>query len=148
MPFCSINAILRNANSVETETLIPLVYAYSQQVNTVKTVEETLQDASQGKTAILNSTEALAVYFSSLFFRLPYDDLKRVSEPLLECCSIHLNPGQSALTEPVLNNIELHIEEPSTFYVLKREAFRLHTDFFTKETLRYLSMSRPDTELE
>lgn len=149
----SINAILRNATTQDLTLLLPLVYSYVQQVNEDKTVKEVIQETEEGKAAINQATEGLALYFASMFFQLPYDELRIVSDPLLKCCSIYLNPGQSEMTEPVLNNPNQYIEEPATIFGLKREAFRLHTDFFTSGAKHHLGlfikqMERLQTEQE
>lgn len=136
----AINAILRNATSQDLAVLLPLVYSYVQQVNEDKSLEEVVEDREEGKAAINQATESLAIYFASMFFQLPYDELRVVSDPLLQCCSIYLNPGQTQMTEPVLNNPTQYIEEPSTIFSLKREAFKLHTDFFTQNVKSRLTV--------
>ncbi|CAI3955148.1 unnamed protein product [Commensalibacter communis] len=135
----AINAILRNATAQDLSVLLPLVYSYVQQVNEDKSLEEVVEDREEGKAAINQATESLAIYFASMFFQLPYDELRVVSDPLLQCCAIYLNPGQSQITEPVLNNPTQYIEEASTIFGLKREVFKLHTDFFTNGAKRHLS---------
>lgn len=136
----TINAILRNATPDDLAVMLPLVYSYVQQLNENKTLEEVIEDREEGKAAMGQATESLALYFSSMFFQLPYDEMRVVSDPLLKCCSIYLNPGQSELTEPVLNNPTQYIEEAATIFGLKREAFKLHTDFFTSGVKRYLGI--------
>lgn len=136
---CSINAILRNATSQDIAMLLPLTYSYIQQLNQPKTLEETQKDVEEGKAALLNSTEALAVYFAQMFFSLPFEELQQVADPLLNCCVIYLTPGQNDLTESLSQNPNLYVEEPSTLYVLRKEAFALHTDFFIQGVRSYLS---------
>lgn len=136
----SINAILRNANKEDISFLIPLVYTYVQEATIESSYEELMEKNDEGMVKIQQATEKLAVYLSSLFFSLPYDDLKIVVKPLFYCCSIYLNPGQNDLVEPILNNPNHYIEEVSTIIALKREAFKLHTDFFTRDAKRYLDL--------
>lgn len=134
----SINAILRHAHSDEVALLLPLVYSYTQQLNEEKTMEAVLEDAKIGKTTILNAAESLAIYMSSMFFRLPFEELQKVTKPLLDCASIYLDPNQSELTESILNNPNQYIEEPLTIYTLEREAFKLHSDFFSTGVMLHL----------
>lgn len=136
----SINAILRNANKEDISFLIPLVYTYVQEATIESSYEKLMEKNDEGMVKIQQATEKLAVYLSSLFFSLPYDDLKIVVKPLFDCCSIYLNPGQNDLVEPILNNPNHYIEEVSTIIALKREAFKLHTDFFTRDAKRYLDL--------
>ena len=136
----SINAILRNANKEDISFLIPLVYTYVQEATIESSYEELMEKNDEGMVKIQQATEKLAVYLSSLFFSLPYDDLKIVVKTLFDCCSIYLNPGQNDLVEPILNNPNHYIEEVSTIIALKREAFKLHTDFFTRDAKRYLDL--------
>lgn len=136
----SINAILRNANKEDISFLIPLVYTYVQEATIESSYEELMKKNDEGMVKIQQATEKLAVYLSSLFFSLPYDDLKIVVKPLFDCCSIYLNLGQNDLVEPILNNPNHYIEEVSTIIALKREAFKLHTDFFTRDAKRYLDL--------
>lgn len=136
----SINAILRNARPNDLSFLLPLVYSYIQQATEDKSLDEVMEQAEEGKATIHQATEKLAIYLASMFFQLPYDDLKIVSEPLLQCCSIYLNPGKNDLVEAVLSNPNQYIEEVSTIFALKREAFRLHTSFFTSGACHYLDL--------
>lgn len=136
----AINAVLRNATSEDLSLLLPVVYSYVQQASEDKSLDDVELDRDEGKAALNQVTETLAIYFASMFFQLPYDQLKIVSEPLLQCCSIYLNPGKMDMSEPVLNNPNQYIEEPSTIFALKREAFKLHTDFFTSGAKRYLTL--------
>lgn len=136
----SINAILRNAKADDLSLLLPIVYTYVQEASEMKTFEDVVIEQEEGRALLDQATETLAIYLASMFFQLPYDDLKIVSEPLLQCCSIYLSPGQKELAEPVLNNPNQYIEEASTIFALKREAFKLHTDFFTSGAQRYLDL--------
>lgn len=135
----SINAIIRNANSEELNILLPLVYSYMHQLNEGKSFEEIKTASEEGKAIINQATETLAIYFAAMFFQLPYDDLKILTTPLLKCCAIYLNPGQNDLAEPVLNNPNQYIEESATLFTLKREAFKLHTDFFMSGAKQHLN---------
>lgn len=129
----AINAILRNANSQELVLLLPLVYSYVQQTNDIKSFEKIIEEKKEGKATVVQATETLAIYFASVFFQLPYDELCGVSDPLLNCCSIYLSPGQNDLTDLIKNNINQYIEEASTIVFLKKEAFKIHTNFFTQK---------------
>lgn len=139
----AINALLRNTNNDEVYGLLPLVYSYFKQLNEPKTLNTVLEEANQGQAAILNPTENMAIYFSHRFFQLPYDELKVLSDPLLDCCAIYLDPGKSDLTRPLLDNVNTFVEEPSTLSILRREAFKLHTDFFIKGVGQYLEKRYP-----
>lgn len=136
----AINAILRNATAEDLSLLLPIVYTYVQEASEMKTFEEVKIENDEGRALLSQATETLAIYLASMFFQLPYDELKVVGDPLLRCCSIYLNPGQAGLAEPVLNNPNQYIEEASTIFALKREAFKLHTDFFTSGAQRYLDL--------
>lgn len=136
----SINAILRNATKEDISFLLPLVYTYVQEATIETSYEEIMEKVEEGSAAIHQAAEKLAVYLSSLFFNLPYDDLKGAVAPLLKCCAIYLNPSQNDLAEPILSNPNQYIEEVSTIIALKREAFKLHTDFFTSGAKRYLDL--------
>ncbi|CAK7192633.1 hypothetical protein COMNV_00838 [Commensalibacter sp. Nvir] len=134
----AINAILRNASHEEALSFLPLIYAYAMQTDATTAVGNTLAQAEEGKQAITNATQTLAVCFASVFFKLPFEELLAVTQPLLNCCSIYLTPGQHDLCDPIMNNPNQYIEEPSTFFTLKREGFKLHTDFFMNAAKRYL----------
>ncbi|CAI3953075.1 unnamed protein product [Commensalibacter communis] len=136
----TINAILRNATSEDLSLLLPIIYTYVQEASEMKTFEEVAIENEEGRALLNQATETLAIYLASMFFQLPYDELKVVSEPLLQCCSIYLNPGQTEMSDSVLNNPNHYIEEASTIFALKREAFKLHTDFFTNGAQRYLDL--------
>ncbi|CAK7192381.1 hypothetical protein COMNV_00577 [Commensalibacter sp. Nvir] len=144
----AINAILRNVSVEHYQSLFPLIYSYVSGVNNFSEIEEKEQlseltkTLENGQTVFDKPLEALALYFANSFFTLPYDDLIQVGDPLLNCCSIYLNPGQSDLTDPIKNNINQYIEETSTLYILKREVFKLHTDFFIKATLPFLKAAQ------
>ncbi|MDI2091684.1 hypothetical protein [Commensalibacter oyaizuii] len=135
----TINAVLRNVDRKDLLLLLPVVYTYIQDLSENKTVEQVIEEKGEGKATISQATEYLSIYFSSLVFQLPFDALKQIMEPLLNCCSIYLSPGQTELTEPVSNNFSQYIEEPSTIFALKREAFKLHTDFFIKGSRPHLA---------
>ncbi|CAI3941707.1 unnamed protein product [Commensalibacter communis] len=135
----SINAILRNASEHEKMRLLPLVFSYFKQMNSEPDFETLQDEIKTGEAAHFKSTESLAVYLSSEFFQLPYDELIIATKPLLNCCGIYLNPGQNQMIDPVSTNPTQYVEEASTYYTLYREAFKLHTDFFTKKIMQSLA---------
>lgn len=139
-----INAILRNSREDELIELIPLFHSYINNLNQdTKGIESQVKalkkEIDLNGINISQSTQVLALNFANFFFKLPYEEFLSVSEPLLECCK-HFISYENKVTDDVINNINVYIEEAPTIYTLKKAAFALHTDFFIKAVMRTMEI--------
>ncbi len=83
------------------------------------------------------STESLAGLFASQFFNVPFPEYRELSTQLLwQCEAFKLMDanGLEVYEKLTPDNLDIYVQEASTIYTLKREAFKLHTDFFIRES--------------
>ncbi|CAI3933351.1 hypothetical protein [Commensalibacter communis] len=136
-----INAIVRNVDRETLALILPVFYSYLNNLNEKPlTEEEALEllktQADESAINIEQSAQALGINFFLMFFQLPNRELKELAMPLLSCCK-HFTSYEGKVTDDILNN-PLYCEEPSTFSILKKAAFGLHTDFFVNAVKRTL----------
>lgn len=127
----AVSTIINRASPQMRQLLISATYAYVSYIN-VNEIDN-LQNA--GKIAIEEPTKLLAKTLAEQFFELPPGEVGSVVDQLLNCCYLVTEEEGNVYKYPVMSIVD-QIEEASTLTLLKREAFKMHTDFF----LNYMTL--------
>lgn len=86
-------------------------------------VPENLQ--SMGLSALI------AVGISALG-KIPFEKAEPLFEEMLQCLDYIPDPAKHGIKRPYRNFVDSDIEEFTTYYFLRWEIIKLHTDFFTR----------------
>lgn len=140
---CAINSLIRSSPMAVSDVISDAATAFVLSINKPKQ-QENIEFAEEINEKLIDfSMESLATVFASQFFNAPNAEYDELSSKLLWQCEAFkmLDTNGVEIYEKLdPENIDIYIEEASTIYTLKREAFKLHTDFFINE-------SAPDLKL-
>lgn len=140
---CAINSLIRSSSMATADVISDAASAFVLSINKPKQ-QENIEFAEEINEKLIDfSMESLATVFASQFFNAPNAEYDELSSKLLWQCEAFkmLDTNGVEIYEKLTpENIDIYIEEASTIYTLKREAFKLHTDFFINE-------SAPDLKL-
>lgn len=138
-----INSLIRSSPMATADVISNAASAFVLSIN--KTIQqEDIEFTEEINEKLIDfSMESLATVFASQFFNAPNAEYDELSSKLLWQCEAFKmldTKGVEIYEKLDPENIDIYIEEASTIYTLKREAFKLHTDFFINE-------SAPDLKL-
>lgn len=128
----TIGTIINRSSPAMKQLIINAAYAYVGFVNgegSIKQMENT------GETAKESPTKFLAMTLSNEFFGLPPAEIREITNPLYNCCYLVTQENNDVFQYKLMDIVD-QIEEASTLVTLKREAFKLHTDFFFSYMIR------------
>lgn len=140
---CAINSLIRSSPMATADVISDAASAFVLSINKPIQQEDIKLNEEINEKLIDFSMESLATVFASQFFNAPNAEYDELSSKLLWQCEAFkmLDTNGVEIYEKLTpENIDIYIEEASTIYTLKREAFKLHTDFFINE-------SAPDLKL-
>lgn len=140
---CVINSLIRSSPMAVSDVISNAASAFVLSINKPNQQEDIELTEEINEKLIDFSMESLATVFASQFFNAPNAEYDELSSKLLWQCETfkhYDSKGVEIYEKLTPENLDLYIEEASTIYTLKREAFKLHTDFFIRE-------SAPDLKL-